>query len=266
MNATVTEAAVDRARRFGGVERLYGAGALATLEKAHIAVVGVGGVGSWTAEALARSGVGALTLIDLDHVAESNLNRQLHALEGTLGQAKVEAMQQRILQINPECHVSVVDEFLEPDNCVSLLDWGFSAVADCIDGVRAKVAMAAFCKRQRIPLVMAGAAGGKLDPTRIRVADLTLTEQDPLLSKVRSRLRKEHAFPRGPKNRFGLMAVYSDEPVAYPESGSSCDTGATTAPQGLNCAGFGSSVCVTASFGLVVAAQVLRQVLRQPAD
>ncbi|CAI9007094.1 MULTISPECIES: tRNA cyclic N6-threonylcarbamoyladenosine(37) synthase TcdA [Burkholderia] len=254
---------VDRERRFGGVARLYGAPALAAFERAHVAVIGIGGVGSWTAEALARSAIGTLTLIDLDNVAESNTNRQIHALDGNYGKPKVDAMAERIALIDPACRVNRIEDFVEPDNFDALLGGGFDYVIDAIDSVRTKVALIAWCVAKGQPLVTVGGAGGQLDPTRIRIDDLALTIQDPLLSKVRAQLRKQHGFPRGPKARFKVSAVYSDEPLIYPEA-AACDIEDGAEPSaaahvaGLNCAGFGSSVCVTASFGFAAAAHALR--------
>ena len=249
----------DYERRFGGVARLYGTQALARFRAAHVCVVGIGGVGSWSVESLARSGVGALTLIDLDHVAESNLNRQIHALETTLGQAKIEAMAERVRQINPDCRLTLVDDFIEPDNLDALLGAlpPVDYLVDAIDGVRAKTAMLAWCRRHGWPVVTAGAAGGQMDPTMIRVADLSRTVQDPLLAKVRGQLRKGHGFPKDPKKKFGIDAVYSEEPLRYPDA--ACATPASGGASGLNCAGFGSAVTVTASFGLVAASVVLRR-------
>jgi tRNA A37 threonylcarbamoyladenosine dehydratase len=247
---------VEPARRFGGIARLYGEAGLARLQAAHVCVIGIGGVGSWGAEALARSGVGSMTLIDLDHVAESNLNRQAHALESTLGQAKVLAMAERIASINPACRVTTVEDFVAPENVAELLAADFDGVLDAIDHQRAKVAVIVHCRRRGLRLVTAGAAGGQTDPTRIRVDDLARTEQDPLLAKVRARLRREHGFPRDPKKKFGVEAVYSTEPLAYPEA--SCDT--APGPAGLSCAGFGSSMAVTAGFGLVAAARLIEAI------
>jgi tRNA threonylcarbamoyladenosine dehydratase len=254
----------DRVRRFGGIARLYGAPALAAFERARVAVIGIGGVGSWAAEALARSAIGRLTLIDLDNVAESNTNRQIHALDGNYGKPKVDAMAERIALIDPACRVDTVEDFVEPDNFEALLGGGFDYVIDAIDSVRTKVALIAWCVARGQPLITVGGAGGQLDPTRIRIDDLANTIQDPLLSKVRAQLRKSHGFPRGPKARFKVDAVYSDEPLIYPEpaQADACaldEAGAAPAgPAGLNCAGFGSSVCVTASFGFAASAHVLR--------
>ncbi len=245
----------DLARRFGGVGRLYGDAAYAAFRDASVAVVGIGGVGSWAAEALARNAVGRITLIDLDNVAESNTNRHVHALGDSYGKAKVTAMAERIRAINPACAVTEIEEFVTPENTADLLGRGVDVVIDAIDQVRAKVAMIAWCRRQKLPIVVAGGAGGKRDPSRIRLDDLSRTEQDPLLARVRSQLRKEHGFTRDPKKKFGIPVVYSAEPVRPPATGAACETGGVHG--GLNCAGFGSSVCITATFGLFAAAAAL---------
>lgn len=247
-------APADLARRFGGVGRLYGMAGQEALAKAHVTVVGIGGVGSWSAEALARTGVGEITLIDLDMVAESNTNRQIHALGDIYGKAKVDAMAERILAINPVCRVNRIEDFVSTDNVAQILDGRQQVVIDAIDQARVKVAMIAHCTRAKLPIIVAGAAGGQIDPTRIRLADLSETTQDPLLAKVRSALRRDHAFPRNRK--FGVSAVYSTEPLRYPAKNTACD--ASTAATGLNCAGFGSSVCVTSVFGMVAASHAIR--------
>ncbi|GHT96598.1 tRNA threonylcarbamoyladenosine dehydratase [Betaproteobacteria bacterium] len=245
----------DLERRFGGVSRLYGAVAAARFQAAHVGVVGVGGVGSWVVEALARNRVGRLTLIDLDMVAESNTNRQIQALDGNYGKAKIEVMAERIQSINPECRVHCIEDFVTPENVAQMLADDFSIVIDAIDQTRVKAAMIAHCKRQGIPIVTVGAAGGQIDPTQIRRADLSQTTEDPLLAKVRSQLRREYAFPKAPK-KFGIPAIYSVEPLRYPTQ--ACESGNNRdAPQGLNCAGFGSSVCVTAAMGLAACAVAL---------
>ena len=249
----------DLERRFGGVARLYGQQGAERLRGAHVCVVGIGGVGSWSAEALARTGVGRITAVDLDMVAESNTNRQIHALGEVYGQAKVEAMAQRIRDINPACTVKCIEDFVTPDNVATLLDRDFSVVIDAIDQVRAKAAMIAYCRRRGTPIVVAGAAGGQIDPTRVTAGDLSQTVQDPLLAKLRSTLRRDHGFPRDGKKKFGVTAVYSTEPLRYPDSACSAERG----PAGLNCAGFGSSVCVTSVFGMVAAARAIDLVIRQ---
>jgi len=265
--------APDFARRFGGIERLYGAGALHRAACAHVVVVGIGGVGSWAAEALARSGIGRLTLIDLDHLAESNVNRQIHALESTFGQAKVIAMRERIAAINPACVVHTVEEFVDVENVATLIP-ACDALIDAIDQVSAKAALIAWCRDAGIRVVTAAGAGGRVDPTRIEVTDLSRTTQDALAAKVRARLRKEYGFSRDPKQTFGVDCVFSPELVRRPaavgadaEGPNACavdDAGAGDrfdAVAGLNCAGYGSSMAVTASFGLVAAARVLAGIL-----
>ncbi len=253
---------IDAERRFGGIRRLYGAGALQRFQAARICVVGIGGVGSWAAEALARSAIGGITLIDLDMIAESNVNRQIHAQDGAFGQAKVDAMAGRIRAINPGCLIETVEDFVTPENTGEMLDRGFDYVVDAIDQVRTKAAMIAWCSRHALPVVTAGGAGGKRDPGKIAVADLSRTIQDPLLAKVRSLLRKEYGFTRDPKKKFGIPAVYSAEPLRDPETAAGCDVPPT--PSGLNCAGYGSSVCVTAPFGFMAAGEVLRHLAQNP--
>jgi tRNA A37 threonylcarbamoyladenosine dehydratase len=249
----------DHARRFGGIERLYGAGSLARLGEAHVCVIGIGGVGSWAAEALARSGVSRLALIDLDHVAESNVNRQVHALDATLGQAKVLAMKERIAQINPESRVDCLEEFITEENVATLLP-ACAAVIDCIDQVKVKAALIAHCKRNKTPVVTTGGAGGRTDPTRIRIDDLSRTIQDALASKLRARLRKEFGFPREAKQKFGVPCVFSDEQIRRPQT-QACDLD-EVGLHGLNCAGYGSSVAVTAGFGFAAAAHCLGILLK----
>lgn len=252
----------DSSRRFGGVDRLYGAGAVARATAAHVVVIGIGGVGSWAVEALARSGIGRLTLIDLDHIAESNINRQIHALEATLGAAKVLAMRERILAINPACTVEVVEEFIDEQNVAALIP-PCAAVIDAIDNVRAKAALIAHCRSNGITIVTTGGAGGRTDPTRIEIDDLSRTTQDALASKVRARLRKEYGFSRDPKKNFGVSCVFSPEQILRPAA-DQCDAGAPVdGAAGLACAGYGSSVAVTASFGFAAAAAVLAGILRR---
>lgn len=252
---------LEQDRRFGGVARLYGHEGAQRLREAHVCIVGIGGVGSWSAEALARTGVGRITLIDLDMVAESNTNRQIHALGDIYGKAKVDAMAERMQAINPGCQVTCIEDFVTLDNVDRMLDQDFSVVIDAIDQVRAKAAMIAFCRRRQLPIIVGGAAGGQLDPTQIRSSDLSQTIQDPLLAKVRSLLRKEYGFPRDGKGKFNVPAVFSTEPLRYPENTASCAT--DRGPAGLNCAGFGSSVCVTSVFGMVAAAQAIKLITEQ---
>lgn len=253
---------IDYERRFGGIARLYGKAALERFHHAHVCVIGVGGVGSWVVEALARSAIGRITMIDLDNLAESNINRQIHALTDTLGKAKVTALAERIGQINPFCRVTEIEDFITADNIAQMVGAGkYDYVIDAIDDVRAKTALIAYCRQHDIPLVTIGGAGGQIDPTRIEVRDLCRTEQEPLLAKVRKLLRQKHGFPRGTKNKFGIDAVFSTEPLRFPETGEACavDGEDSEGITGLNCAGFGSAMVVTASFGLVAAGLVLRK-------
>ena len=253
---------IDFARRFGGIQRLYGAAALARFRSAHVCVIGVGGVGSWAVEALARSAIGQLTLIDLDNVAESNINRQIQALSDTIGQAKIQALAERIAQINPYCRVTQIEDFITPDNLEQMIgSLQVDYIIDAIDSVKAKTALIAFCRARQIALITIGGAGGQVDPTRIDVRDLSKTEQEPLLAKVRKRLRSHYGFPRGLKNKFNVDAVFSMEPLRFPADDAACslDADERTGVTGLNCAGFGSSMVVTASFGLVAAGHLLRK-------
>jgi len=255
---------IDIKRRFSGVSRLYGDAGLAKLQAAHVVVIGVGGVGSWAAEALARNAVGHITLIDLDNIAESNVNRQIHALEGNFGKAKVVAMQERLLAINPLCKVQVIEEFIAKDTMPAMLDVNADIMIDCIDDVNAKVALAAFCKKMQLPLIMVGGAGGRLDPTRIAVEDLSRAKNDRMLSKVRTMLRTHHGYPRGVRDvskkspKMKITCVYSNELAIMPEAACDSDEGVT----GLNCAGYGSSVGVTATMGFAASAWALQQLVK----
>lgn len=240
-------------RRFGGVARLFGLEGAQRILDAHVAIVGIGGVGSWVAESLARSGVGQLTLIDFDQVAESNINRQIHADEASLGQAKVLAMKQRIHSFYPQCQVNCVEEFAEPENWPALLPMGVNAVVDACDQTSAKTVIAAWALKSRMIHVAVGAAGGKRHAQLVTVADMVEVTHDPLLAKVRYRLRKEYAAPRDGK-KIGVTCVYSPETVAAPDA--SCGlVGDGT----LNCHGFGSLVTVTATFGQCAAGIILNK-------
>jgi tRNA A37 threonylcarbamoyladenosine dehydratase len=250
---------VDFERRFGGIARLYGERALERFRAAHVCVVGVGGVGSWIVEALARSAVGRLTLIDLDNVAESNINRQIQALSNTVGMAKIEALRQRIALINPYCEVDLVEDFIDPDNIAQMIGTDrFDYVVDAIDSAKPKAALIAWCSAHAIPLVVIGGAGGLVDPTQVEVRDLGRTEQEPLLKRVRKILRAHYGFAKGEKNKYHIDAVFSMEPLRYPEAGDACAIDANSIT-GLNCAGFGSSMVVTATFGMIAAGHLLRK-------
>ena len=264
----------EPSRRFAGMNRLYGDGATERLAQAHVCVVGVGGVGSWAVEALARCGVGTLTLIDADHVVESNVNRQIQAVTDNLGKAKITALRERIAQINPDCVVHEVDDFIDADT-LALLPAAADVVLDCTDQVKAKLAMIAFCKQRRQKLLTCGAAGGKTDATRIVQSDLAYSIQDPILAKIRQQLRRESRSSRSTHAgavqkskkpiKMDVPVLYSDEAVRYPAASAAVcavgDAPMAAAPQGLNCAGFGSSVMVTASFGMAAAQWAVAQIL-----
>ena len=249
----------DLERRFGGLRRLHGDAAYERLRGLRLAVVGLGGVGSWAAEALARSGVAGLTLVDLDHVSESNVNRQVQALGRTLGQAKALALAERIADIHPGCEVTTVEDFVTPDNWPALLPaavHGLHGLIDACDQVRAKAVLAAWARDLGLPFVTVGAAGGKRMPHRVQVEDLATVTHDPLLASVRQRLRKEHGAARsGP---LGVSAVFSREPVLQPARSpeQACEMAGD-----LSCHGYGSTVTVTATFGLVAASVVMEQAL-----
>jgi tRNA A37 threonylcarbamoyladenosine dehydratase len=279
----VSSCEIDAERRFGGLARLYGPGAPARLRTARIAVVGLGGVGSWAAEALARSGIGALTLVDLDHIAESNVNRQIHALSETLGQAKVDAMAARIASINPDCAVTRVDDFVTPANVGEVLGGSHDAIIDCTDQVAAKVAMVLHGRAGGVPVLVCGGAGGKTDPLALRAGDLSTALNDALLAKLRNKLRREHAYPKASDRagkalkrvpKMGVTALWFDQPAILPDAWLQAqeaedDVGAMPgprAPQGLSCAGYGSSVTITATMGLAAADRALRWVLADTAQ
>ena len=238
-------------RRFGGLQRLYGVHGAARIRQAHVVVVGIGGVGSWSAEALARSGVARLTLIDMDHIAESNVNRQIHALSSTLGRSKALAMQERIAEIHPSCQVDVVDDFVEAGNWPALLPALPDALIDACDDARAKLTLTLWARQTRTPFVCVGAAGGKRLAHKVDVDDLAATTHDPLLARLRYQLRKHHGAPKEGK-RMGVSCVFSREAVAPPDA--SC---AIEGDGSLNCHGYGSSVGVTATFGLCAASEIL---------
>ncbi len=255
--------------RFGGIERLYGRTALEAFRQAHVAIVGLGGVGTWAAEALARSGIGKITLIDMDDVCVSNTNRQLHALDGQYGRTKTDVMAERLKAINPHADIRTHFGFLTLKNTAELITTDLSGVVDAIDSVKPKAALIAHCKRNKIPLVCAGGAGGQTDPTQIQVSDLSKTTQDPLLAKVRNLLRREYGFSRNPKRRFGIEAVYSLEQLTYPaENGEVClQKPDTQGPVRLDCAtGFGAASPVTGSFGLFAASRLLGRLARQASN
>lgn len=267
-NLKIKPVSVDMSRRFGGIARLYGDTGLQRLSSAHVCVIGIGGVGSWAAESLARSAVGALTLIDMDIVSESNINRQLLATTDSIGRDKGLVMQERIAQINPECTIHVIDEFITRENLTTLIQPEFDYVIDCIDDFRTKAALIHYCREQKIKIITTGGAGGQVDPSKIRRVDLSRTQHDVLLAKTRKLLRQDYGFARNPKRSFGVPCVYSDEQLVYPDGKGglsahrpAVDTEAGASNNALNCAGgIGSITHVTASFAFLATAHVLNQI------
>ncbi|NQD93009.1 tRNA cyclic N6-threonylcarbamoyladenosine(37) synthase TcdA [Pseudomonas sp. CrR25] len=259
-------------QRFAGIARLYGREGAERLSAAHVAVVGIGGVGSWAAEALARSGVGEISLFDLDDVCISNTNRQLHALDGAVGQAKVEVMASRIRAINPACVVHAVADFVTRDSMAEYITEQLDAVIDCIDSVAAKAALIAWCKRRKIQIVTTGGAGGQIDPTQIQIADLNKTFNDPLAAKVRSTLRRDYNFSRTPGRNYSVPCVFSTEQLRYPAPDGAVCLSKSFVGEGvkLDCAGgFGAVMMVTASFGMAAAAKAVDKLVagaRRPAE
>lgn len=251
----MTAADQEYERRFAGTSRLYGAENFALFERARVVVVGAGGVGSWAIEALARTGIGHLTLVDMDVLVASNVNRQLPALDSTFGRGKIDVLAERARQINPRGRLELVDDFLTRDNIAAILAHTPDLVLDCTDDIEAKISLVVWCRRRRIPLVVAGAAGGKTDPTELRVDDITRTHRDPLIAKLRRRLRRECNFPQAPEERFGIPCVYSNQAVATPE-GAACEAD-------LSCTGYGSATVVTATMGMLAVAEGLRHMLRR---
>ncbi|HZJ91996.1 MAG TPA: tRNA cyclic N6-threonylcarbamoyladenosine(37) synthase TcdA [Thiopseudomonas sp.] len=258
--------------RFGGIARLYGVEGLQRLEQAHVAVVGIGGVGSWAAEALVRSGVGEISLFDLDDICLSNTNRQAHALVDTVGQTKVDVMAQRLLAINPACKVHAVADFVSRETMAEYITQDMDFVLDCIDSVQAKAALISWCKRRKIQVVTTGGAGGQVDPTLIRVGDLNKVFHDPLASRVRTLLRSDYNFSRTATSHYSVPCVFSTEHLRYPNPDGSVCQSKSFAGEGvkLNCAGgFGAAMTVTATFGLIAAARALDKLVagaRRPSE
>jgi len=239
----------DLKRRFGGIIRLYGSKKFKKFQSSHVCIIGIGGVGSWVAESMARNGLGQITLIDMDHISESNINRQIHALDSSLGQSKVEAMKLRMLDINPNCKINCQDFFLEEDNISDLISKRFDFVIDAIDQTKIKILLAEHCLDHSIPFIMTGGAGGKVNPELIKIDELAKTFGDPLLSKIRQYFNKKNKLT---KTKIKIPTVFSSEVAIKPER-----TNLKESPQGLSCEGYGSSVNVTATFAFLSASYVL---------
>ena len=252
--------------RFSGIARLYGEDALEILRHSHICVVGIGGVGSWSAEALARSGVGKITLIDMDEICITNSNRQIHTGVKTLGKSKAGMMAKRIKDINPECDVQAHEDFFTKNTADEILGLGFDGVVDAIDSLNSKCELLHLCLRRKIPIIAVGGAGGKTDPTKIQTCDLLKTYKDPLLSQVRKRLRQKYGYSRNIKRRFRIEVVFSPEELVYPAGdGSVCSTKPhleNNESMRLDCrSGYGAITHITATFGMVAAARIIEKVI-----
>lgn len=251
--------------RFGGIARLYGIQQASIIRSLHICVVGIGGVGSWAVEALARTGVGEITLIDHDDISESNINRQLHSLTNSVNQSKVEVMAERIKQINPECKVHAIDDFISEMTLEKYMDCSFNYVIDAIDSIRFKAAIIHYCKRNNIPVITTGGAGGLTDPTQIVVKDLSKTVNDRMASKVRSTLRREYNFTRNIKRSFGVECVFSAQQKMYPKAdGSVSKDKPGVKGVSLDCnMGLGASSCVTSVFGFIAVSRAIEKSVRK---
>lgn len=255
---------MNQDNRFSGISRIYGAQALSLFNRSHICIVGIGGVGSWVAETLARTGFGEFTLIDLDEVAATNINRQIHALSSSIGQSKVKIMQQRILDINPEAKVHTLEDFVGYENLELLMSETYDYVVDAIDSAAIKAAIIKWCQRHKVKVITIGGAGGKINPLQIRVGDLNKTYNDPLLAKVRSQLRAYHGFSKNPKRNYSIDAVYSTEQVRYPDGNGGVSFAKPGESQNLDCqSGFGSVTHMTASIANVCVAKLIERLLRK---
>ena len=256
----------DTRARFNGIIRLYGTQAVTKLQQSHVLIIGIGGVGSWTAEALARSAVGNITLMDLDDICVSNTNRQIHATQTVIGQSKIDVMAERLREINPRLRVHTIHDFIDGDNLEEYINSHYHLVIDAIDAVMVKTKLINFCKWKKIPIITIGSAGGKQDPQKIVSSDLSKTKNDPLLSKVRNNLRRLHRFSRNPKQRFAITAVYSIEQMTYPDdTGETCNTKAyMTEDARLDCSqGFGAATMVTGTFAFIAATEAIKKLLKK---
>jgi tRNA A37 threonylcarbamoyladenosine dehydratase len=250
--------------RFGGIQRLYGIAATERLRRAHVCVIGVGGVGSWSVEALARTGIGQLTLIDWDDICVTNVNRQIHAMNGNLGKPKIDVIAERVAAIQPQCELHLRREFFNAETADAILDTPFDFVLDAIDNAKEKCRLIAGCRDRRLPLITVGGAGGRLDPCAVAVDDLARSYNDPLLAQVRKRLRVHYGFPRNPKRKFRVDCVYSPEEIRYPQDdGSVCTTRNIAGKMRLDCeSGFGTATFITGVFGFAAAARICNRLAK----
>ncbi|MFT5129470.1 MAG: tRNA A37 threonylcarbamoyladenosine dehydratase [Rhodothermales bacterium] len=248
--------------RFGGIQRLYGAAGSAKLRQAHVCVIGIGGVGSWSVEALARTGIGQLTLVDWDDICVTNVNRQIHAMNGSLGKPKIDVIAERVAAIQPQCTVNLRREFFNAETAADILAPQYDFVLDAIDNAKEKCRLIGACRDQNLPLITVGGAGGRIDPGAIAVDDLSRSYNDPLLAQVRKRLRKDYGFPRDERHPFEVDCVYSPEAVRYPqEDGSVCTTRHISGKMRLDCeSGFGTASFITGAFGFAAAARVCNRI------
>ena len=253
----------DYQYRFGGIGRLFGTNALAVLQRAHVCVIGVGGVGSWAVEALARSGIGELTVIDWDDICVTNVNRQLHAVDGEIGRAKVEALADRVKAINAGCIFHERQEFFSEESAERILETPYDYVLDAIDSFKPKCLLIAMCRRRRIPVITVGGAGGRVDPTAVQVNDLSRSYDDPLLAQVRKKLRQKFGFPRESRHRFRVECVFSAEAILYPQPDGTVGHQRTTGSKmKLDCeSGYGNASFVTGAFGFAAASRIVRRLV-----
>ncbi len=253
-------------QRFSGIIRLYGRNAFSKIKESHVLIIGIGGVGSWTAEALARSGLGNITLMDMDDICITNSNRQIHTQTHTIGQSKTKIMRERLEAINPHINVSIIDDFLDKENISTYITADYCVVIDAIDNAIDKAELIGFCKKNNIGIITTGSSGGKKDPTKITYSDLYKTPGDPLFIKTRNNLRRRHHFSRDTNQPFGVEAIYSTENMTYPDDkGETCSTKQfINSGEKLDCrGGYGASTMITASVGLLAAERAIEYIIRQ---
>lgn len=255
---------LDYEARFSGIGRLFGRKSLSTFKNSHILIIGVGGVGSWVAESLARTGIGAMTFVDLDDVCVTNINRQILATSKTIGQFKVDVMKDRVFEVNPHCQVRTKQCFFNTKNLEDIFDQKYDFVIDACDDYTNKCILIDYCRREKIPLIVMGGAGGKVDPLQIKITDMASSSNDRLLARLRKKLRQEFSFPLENEGDFGVWAVWSHERAVYPTA----DGCVTYKPPGMaknmDCEeGFGSASFVTGAFAFATTSFVLREISKE---